>query len=387
MMIQSIVTPNLSEIKQFLTWQLSSDLHKKSIESLSDAVTGVLASGSLMLSKIGEGLAESKSLLPKHAKKQVDRLLSNEHIQIGYCQHRLVKLLIAQRTRIFVAMDWTVFAKDKQMTLTLRLITRHGRATPLLWKSVSTVDLKGNKNTYVFMLFEKLRKLVPKHVEVVVLADREFGTLNNMTLLKEQLGFDYILRIKRNFTISNNRKEMKKLAHEWLVTENPTCLEDAHITVQEYRVNKVVICKEAGMKDMWCLACSLKNIATKTILFYYGKRWGTETSYRDEKDLQFGFGLKKSRIKSIERRDRVLLLSAISIIFLTLLGASSEEVGFDKYIKSNTSGIRTHSLLSQGKLIFKLAPKLREKWLVPIMYSLKRLIDGLSGVQHEQYII
>jgi len=387
MMIKPIVSPEMSEVKQFLTAQLSTDIHSKRIASLSDAVTGVLTSQSLQLSKIGEGLAEAKGLLPKHAKKQVDRLLSNDGIDTGVCQHTLAQLLISCRSRIAVAMDWTVFAKDKQMTLTFRLVTKHGRATPLLWQTVSTVGLKGNKIKYVFRLFEKLRRIVSSDTQVIVLADREFGILKNMRMLKETLGFDYILRIKRNFTVTDSRKEIKKLAHEWLDENTPVCVDDAYITVQEYKVHKVIICKEPDMKEMWCLACSVENIATKTILKYYGKRWGTETSYRDEKDLQFGFGLKKSRIRNIERRDRVLLLSAIAIIFLTLLGAASEAVGFDKYIKANTTTYRTHSLFTQGRIILRLAPTLRERWLRPIVTELMQLYKGLAFITDEQYVI
>ncbi len=360
-----------TEVKQFLLSQLGAQMHHKRLSSLSNAVTGVIASQSLQLSKIGEGLAAVNGLLPKHAKKQVDRLLSNEEINISGCQYNFAKLLISQRKRIFVAMDWTVFAKDHQMTLTFRLITKHGRATPLLWQTVSTVGLKGHKNEYVYRLFERLRCIVSNDTQVVVIADREFGTLNNMEVLKNKLKFDYILRVKRNFTITDDTKKIKKLAHEWLDCEKLICVDNAYITVQEYQVNKIVICKEPDMKDMWCLACSIKNIATKTITTLYGKRWGTETSYRDEKDLQLGFRLKKSRIKNIARRDRLLLLSAIAIIFLTLLGAASEEVGFDKYIKSNTVITRTHSLFSQGRLILKLSPTLKEKWLIPRMDSRK----------------
>lgn len=140
-------------------------------------------------------------------------------------------------------------------------------------------------------------------------ADREFGTLNNLRKLKS-LKFDYILRIKRNFTVED-RNENKKLAYHWFNEQDAICIDDAKLTVESYPVKKVVICKEPGMKEMWCLVCSVDNIATATILKLYGKRWTTETSYRDEKDLYFGMGLKKARIKGIARRQRILLISAI----------------------------------------------------------------------------
>lgn len=387
MMIETMITPSSPQVKHFLKPHLGQMLHVKQMESLGNAVTGVLKSGSLMCSKIGEGLAASRGLFPKHAKKQVDRLLSNEAIDVSFCQYQLTKLLVSNRSRISVAMDWTVFAKDKQMTLTIRLITKHGRATPLLWSTVSTEGLKGHKNEHVFSMFERLRRIIPRSTQVIVLADREFGTLNNMKHLKDMLGFDYILRIKRNFTVTDSLRKTKKPAFEWLRSGEHACVENGYITVKEYPVKKVVICKEPGMKEMWCLACSLSDISTQNILTLYAKRWSTETSYRDEKDLQFGFGLKKSRVRCIKRRDRLLLLSAIAIIFLTLLGAASECVGFDKYIKSNTTRKRTHSLFAQGRCILELIQNMKRPWLNQILGAFQQFIQELRYITNEQFFV
>lgn len=387
MMISTMLSPKSEEVKHFISHQLQAHMHSKRRDSLSDAVIGVLTSGSLQPSKIGRGLAAARGILPKHAIKQIDRFLSNEDIRVQELQSILASLLVGQRQKILVAMDWTVFAKDAQMTLTIRLVTKHGRATPLLWKTVSTKNLKDNKTNYAFVLLEKLRFIVSRQTQVIVLADREFGTLNNMKKMKDELGFDYILRIKRNFTVANKDKEIKKLAHEWVKVNEAICIDNGYLTIQEYPVEKIVIAKEPEMKDTWYLACSTKHISTKTILNYYGKRWGTETSYRDEKDLRFGLGLKKARIKTAERRDRLFLVSAIAIIFLTLLGAASEMVGFDRYIRANTTNIRTHSLFTQGLIVLDLLINLRPEWKERIRDRFLELISSLDAIYEDQYII
>ncbi len=385
-MTNAMIPVNTLQVNTFLLKQYESHVHVKTLGSLSDTVMGALTSQSLQPSKMGDGLAAAKGLKPKHAKKQVDRLLSNKNVEIGYFQNTCAGLLIGNRKRIYVAMDWTVFAKDAQMTITLRLVTTHGRATPLLWKTVSSKDLKGNKNKYLYGLLDELRKIVPFDCQVVILADREFGTLNCMIKIKEKLEFDYILRIKRNFTVID-KHAVKKLAYEWLNMKEATCIDDAKITVKNYPVKKVVICKEPGMKEMWCLASSLSDIATQTILNLYGKRWTTETSYRDEKDIYFGMGLKKSRIHDTERRDRILLISAIVIILLTLIGAASEAVGFDKYLKANTVKKRTHSLFAQGRLILKLLPKMPEEWKMKIFGSLMDYCWALKRVSEDVFVL
>jgi len=382
----AIVPAKTNQVNTFLSFNLTPVLHSKRLSSLSDAVLGTLTSQSLQPSKIGDGLAVAKGLLPKHARKQVDRLVSNPGIDVDACQNALAKLLIGIRSRIIVAMDWTVFAKDGQMTITLRLVTTHGRATPLLWQTVSVEGLKGNKNSHVFALLEKLRLLVPDSCQVIVVADREFGTLNNMKKIKEELKFDYILRIKRNFTVTD-KLSTKKLAYEWLNTQSATCIDDAKITVENYLVKKVIICKEPAMKEMWVLACSIRDISTQTVLNLYGKRWTTECSYRDEKDLYFGMGLKKARIKKVARRQRLLLISAIAIIFLTLLGAASEAAGFDRYLKANTIKTRTHSLFAQGRLIFKLVSTLADRWKLKLVANFLEYCQGLKSISTYLFVV
>ncbi len=385
-MTKAILPSTNQQVNTFLFNNLQPLLHAKRLSSLGDAVLGTLASQSLQPSKMGDGLAVTKGLLPKHARKQVDRLISNHGIDVDACQDALAKLVIGSRSRIIVAIDWTVFAKDEQLTITLRLVTTHGRATPLLWRTVSAIGLKGNKNSHVFALLEKLRLLVPDSCQVIVLADREFGTLNNMKKLKDELKFDYILRIKRNFTVTDKQSN-KKLAYEWLNTQIATCIDDATITVENFPVKKIIICKEPAMKEMWCLVCSISNIATQTILTLYGKRWSTECSYRDEKDLYFGMGLKKARVKKIARRQRLLLISAIVIIFLTLLGAASEAAGFDKYLKANTVKTRTHSLFSQGRLVFKLVANLAKEWKTRIATYFIEYCQGLKSISTDQFVV
>ena len=79
-------------------------------------------------------VAQARGLVPKHAIKQVDRLLSNQHRCLGQFARGCAS--VGARKEIVVAMDWTAFDRDGQATLALNLVTGHGRATPLLWLTV-----------------------------------------------------------------------------------------------------------------------------------------------------------------------------------------------------------------------------------------------------------
>ncbi|ABS27472.1 hypothetical protein Anae109_3283 [Anaeromyxobacter sp. Fw109-5] len=58
-------------------------------------------------------------------------------------------------------------------------------------------------------------------------------------------------------------------------------------------------------------------------------------------------GLSATRIGDPGRRDRELLISAIAIALHTILGASGEAIGIDRYLKANTVKPRIILLLNR----------------------------------------
>jgi hypothetical protein len=135
------------------------------------------------------------------------------------------------------------------------------------------------------------------------------------------------------------------------------------------------VCARKRDEDPWCLAASDITASARTLINYYAKRWAIETAFRDTKDLRFGMGMSLLRIGSTQRRDRLFLLNAFAIVLLTLLGAACEAAGYDRYLKTNTSKTRTHSLFRQGCMVYDLIPNMPDKWLTPIMQAFEQLIN------------
>ena len=48
-------------------------------------------------------------------------------------------------------------------------------------------------------------------------------------------------------------------------------------------------------------------------------------------------GLGKVRMSEPQRRERLLLVNAFAVVFLTTLGAAGESLGMDRHLKVNTS--------------------------------------------------
>ena len=70
------------DIHGFVQSLFGEDMHAKRVYSLANATLGVMTSASLAVHAIGLGLAQARGLLTKHAVKQVDRLMSNQGIDV-----------------------------------------------------------------------------------------------------------------------------------------------------------------------------------------------------------------------------------------------------------------------------------------------------------------
>src|SRR3954462_9770351 len=91
----------VKNIRSFLDSVLDEDIHTKRIASLANATLGVMTGASLGVAVIGKSLAQA--LLPKHAVKQVDRLLSNPRLEAWDVFASWVPEMVGPRTDIVVA--------------------------------------------------------------------------------------------------------------------------------------------------------------------------------------------------------------------------------------------------------------------------------------------
>ena len=183
-----------TKIADFIDNLYDGDLHAKRVLSLANATLGVLVSASLAVHAIGQGLAQALGKLSKHGVKQVDRLLSNQGIDVWEFFGYWIPYLVGARTEVVVAMDWTSFARDQQDTVVLSMLTGHGRATPLMWMTVRSSALKGQMKRYEKELLERLWEVMPSGVKVTVVADRGFGDCKLFKALTQELGFEYVIR-------------------------------------------------------------------------------------------------------------------------------------------------------------------------------------------------
>ncbi|HEX8823064.1 MAG TPA: IS4 family transposase [Archangium sp.] len=364
------------QVHAFLESLFEEDLHAKRVLSLAYAVLGVIHAASLGVHLIGKALAWARGTKSKHGVKQVDRLLSNQGINVWELFAHWVPYALGQRNEAVVALDWTDFDADGQTTLVASLVASHGRTTPLVWHTVEKSALEGMRNETEDFVLHRLRQVVPEGVRLTVLADRGFGDQKFYALL-EQLKFDYVVRFRQCIQVMDEKGE-KKSAGEWVPESGrAVSLTGARVTQDEAPVGAVVCVKKKGMKEAWCLATSLKESTAAFVVGLYAKRFRTEETFRDMKDLRFGMGLSWVRVRSADRRDRLLLVSALACALLTLLGTAGESLGMERYLKANTAKTRTYSLFRQGCEYYQAIPMMPEDQLLPLM-------ERFAGLLREQ---
>ncbi len=259
-------------VHEFLNRVFIEDLHAKRVLSLANGTLGVMTGAALAVSLIGQALAKARGLFAKSAIKQVDRLLSNAGVVPWDLFGSWVREIVGARRGIVVAMDWTDFDADNQSTIALHLVTRHGRATPLLWLTVDKDELKNQRNDFEDLCLSRLKALLPEGVAVTILADRGFGDVKLFEFL-ERLGFHYVIRFRGNIQVSAADGETR-LAVDWVGKGGRARkVRDAQITAARYKIGAVVCVKAAAMKEPWHLAASDGALAAPEIIKLYSKRW------------------------------------------------------------------------------------------------------------------
>lgn len=353
-MTQSPVRPKV--VHEIVEQFIGGALHAKQTESIAQATVGALRAPTASITAVGRASARARGKRDKHGIKQVDRMLSNDRIRTNEVFDHYVRALVGARREIVAVIDWSDYANSGHSKIAISLVTRHGRATPLVWLTVHTSKLKKRRASYEQRVLRMLKWALPEGVRVTILADRGFGDAALYEQMVDLLRFDFVIRFRGCIHVMNAEGESRP-ASRWVAPNGrATQILDARVTARRVRVAAVVTVKRKGMKEPWILATSRSDDA-EAIVALYARRFTIEETFRDHKDWRFGLGLAHMRIKDPARRDRLLLVLALTTIIATLLGAAGERLGLDRYLRANTKRTRTHSLFRQGREYFAGVPR------------------------------
>ncbi len=215
-------------------------------------------------------------------------------------------------------------------------------------KTVVKSKLKGNRNDHEYDLLNAFRDAVPHDCEVAIVGDRGFFDQEFLTFIQKDLGFDYIIRARKDISVTSESGE-RRAAGDWVSPSGGLCrLPRVRVTIEETLVGLFVALHDKDIKAHWLVMCSRADWTGSEVKRRYGKRFICEETFRDCKDLLFGMGMSWGTVTHPERRDRMMLLATLAHTLLSTLGASGEDVGLDKLLKSNTAKRIALSTFRQG---------------------------------------
>ena len=99
--------------------------------------------------------------------------------------------------------------------LSLNVLTGKGCSTLLLCSTVDKQQLKPNRARYADQMLSRLSEVLPAGVRITLVADRGFADKKFFHFLEECLGFQSIICIKSNTTVTTKQGISRK-ATQWL---------------------------------------------------------------------------------------------------------------------------------------------------------------------------
>jgi hypothetical protein len=248
------------------------------------------------------------------------RWLRNDAIEV----HSLYAPMIAsaleswQSSQLFLTLDTSHWGDLCQIALN---VVYRGRAVPLVWKV-----LKHNSSMVAFheyaVLLRAAKNVLPKGVDIILLADRGFADIELMALCVK-LGWHYRLRIKSNFHVYQGDKKLGSVAELNLPVGTQRFLQGVSITEQRYGPVNLALGHSPDSKEKWYVA---SDEATGPSTFgEYGLRFTIEEFFLDEKSN--GFDLEHSALHCPKALTRLLLVHAAAILYLVSQGTQVASSG------------------------------------------------------------
>ena len=281
-----------------------------------------------MLQRRSVCLSELARALPgktshHHKKKRLYRFFSQGEWEalslLGEAIPTVLRRFGIREGKVPLSVDWTPLRPGEQALVAA--LPLQGRGIPLqVWATSWEKIRRGTGQPDLEQAF--LRRVVaslPEGIEPVVVADRGFGHVRLLRFLQELkrvLGRPVHFVIRLSGKIEVEHRGRRRLLREGLLSSGETRFLEGVWLRQDraVRVNLVLIW-EKGKKEPWYLATDLDD-PQEAIRLYRQRAWIDEM-FRDWKQH---FRLEESRVFTVERLERLLVVLVIAYWVLAWVG-------------------------------------------------------------------
>lgn len=321
-------------------------------------VYGLLDSKKIGVASIGRGM-KSKTTA-KHNIKRVARFLANDKVSVENSLMTLQKILCSGVNRLLISIDWTTITNFGYQVLKATVVG-DGRGIPIAFKTYKEGTIKNKQTVYEKKFIKYLRNIITNDIQVIIIADRGFGRKSELANYIEKLGFKYVMRTKEDGFInckaySGKIKDFKTIAGKFYDLKNaiwPKFLKKSKRKQKSRIESRFIIIKKKGCTERWVLITDIYSLPPETIVKIYYKRMTIEETFRDEKNILYGFALEKMRLSSEQRYDKMLLIISYAYLLISLFGLLMEKKNMHRKLMANTVKYRTLSLFQVGLYYWK----------------------------------
>lgn len=303
-----------------IVWVLSvcTSLRLSQAKTLSVLVAAALVVERVSLATLGRSCQANSA---KHAIKRCWRFIANDRVEPTVAMSSVVgKLLHKRKKPLLIALDWTDI---RGLTTLMASGVVKGRSVPLLWASCHKHLWQGHKsrNSFEEGLLLALRAMIPRHVPVILLADRGFGRTELGRFCQHQ-GFHYVIRIQPKVRVQIGSRKVRL---DLYPVQKGICrlLKDVLYRENDSLRQHVALCWRKGLPrhrdECWYLMSDLARPAEELVNLY-AKRMQIEEFFRDAKSKRNGWSLRDTGLTRPERLDRLILILALAYLLLAGLG-------------------------------------------------------------------
>lgn len=305
----------------------------KKQHTFSCIVAGIIEGRTSVPADIGRNIPTDA--FEKHKIKQVDRYLNSKTFDAREISRGLLTLVspnLRPQQRVAIALDWTATGNFETLTSS---IVMGGRALPFHWtvidQDVTRMAVAERQH------LKELRKILPNGPNFVLLFDAGFDDASFIRFLDKDVKLQFVVRTGPS--VSVQRCDKKKFIHLMKCCWKRGVVYDwGDVLFSQKKRTQIrfVAIHDHGMADPWLLLTNLKDPATR-IVQLYGRRFETEETYKDLKDIRSGLQLKGTRVESVESLERLIAACAAAYFVLILAGLYGEEIGHHRRLQANST--------------------------------------------------
>ena len=285
---------------------------KQHLAVLAAFISGIVGSQSTQMRQV----ARRSGLHSKVASrtKQLERWYRNDALtaQTDYLPYLRELLTTVAHGPVALAIDATEIGRGC-MALMVHLLYQR-RAIPLAWLVVARPKGHSPAATHIALL-EEVRTLLPADVEVILLGDGEFDSVELQAFLRTEVDWHYVCRTAKDTLVTVDTQTFP-LDDLCLLRNMCVSLEQARFTEQAFGPVHVIGWWDQAHDAPLYLVTSFELM--DEACYWYRRRMQIETFFSDQKSR--GFQLHKSHLADPKRLMRLLIAACLAYIWIIYLG-------------------------------------------------------------------